>query len=136
MGQIVHTATGKGYGDQDGVCSEASSRLGIDKSLIFIDASGHKLSKFVHNMHPLDPKNQMEVLRVIREITTQASLATVMVIHDINLALRFCDRFLLMRNGDVIARGGLEAITAEALSTAYDMPMRIVDVDGIKMVVM
>ena len=84
----------------------------------------------------LDPKNQMEVLRVIREITTQASLATVMVIHDINLALRFCDRFLLMRNGDVIARGGLEAITAEALSTAYDMPMRIVDVDGIKMVVM
>ena len=84
----------------------------------------------------LDPKNQMEVLRVIREITTQTSLATVMVIHDINLALRFCDRFLLMRNGEVIARGGLEAITGEALSMAYDMPMRIADVDGIKMVVM
>ena len=84
----------------------------------------------------LDPKNQMEVLSVVREITTQASLATVMVIHDINLALRFCDRFLLMRNGEVVARGKTETITAEALSTAYDMPMRIVDIDGIKMVVM
>ena len=83
----------------------------------------------------LDPKNQMEVLNVVREITTQASLATVMVIHDINLALRFCDRFLLMRNGEVVASGGIDAITGEALSQAYDMPMRIVDFEGIKMVV-
>ena len=84
----------------------------------------------------LDPKNQVEVLSVVREITTQASLATVMVIHDINLALRFCDRFLLMRNGEVVARGRTETITAEALSAAYDMQMRIIDIDGIKMVVM
>ena len=84
----------------------------------------------------LDPKNQMEVLRVLRQITTQNALATVMVIHDINLALRFCDRFLLMRNGSVVAQGGINTITAEALSQAYDMPMRIVDIDGIKMVVM
>lgn len=84
----------------------------------------------------LDPKNQMEVLSVVREITTQASLATVMVIHDINLALRFCDNFLLMRNGEIIACGGAEAITDEALSIAYDMPMRIIDVGGVKMVVM
>ena len=56
----------------------------------------------------LDPKNQMEVLKVVRDITTQASLATVMVIHDINLALRFCDRFVLMRNGVIIACGGIK----------------------------
>lgn len=83
----------------------------------------------------LDPKNQMEVMQAVRDITTQASLATVLVIHDINLSLRFCDRFLLVRNGRVIAQGGPEAVTAETLSEAYDMPIRLVEIDGVRMVI-
>lgn len=83
----------------------------------------------------LDPKNQMEVLQVIRDITTQASLATVMVIHDVNLALRFCDRFVLMRNGTIVAQGGIEAVTDEALSETYDMPMRIAEIDSVKLTI-
>ena len=83
----------------------------------------------------LDPKNQMEVLQAVRDITTQTSLATVMVIHDVNLAVRFCDRFVLMRNGEIIARGGIDAVTNEALSRTYDMPMRIVDVDNTKLAI-
>jgi len=83
----------------------------------------------------LDPKNQMEVLQVVREITTQTSLATVMVIHDVNLALRFSDQFLLMRDGVVVAQGGPECVTNETLSQTYDMPMRLVDIDGVKMAI-
>lgn len=83
----------------------------------------------------LDPKNQMEVLQVVRDITTQASLATVMVIHDVNLALRFCDRFVLMRNGTVVAQGGIEAVTDEALSETYDMPMRIAEIGNVKLAI-
>ena len=83
----------------------------------------------------LDPKNQMEVLQVVRDITTQTSLATVMVIHDVNLALRFCDRFVLMRNGTIVAQGGIEAVTDEALSETYDMPMRIAEIDNVKLTI-
>ena len=83
----------------------------------------------------LDPKNQMEVLRVVREITTQTSLATIMVIHDVNLALRFSDVFLLMRNGQVVSQGGSEAVTAETLSQTYDMPMRVLEFEGTKLVI-
>ena len=83
----------------------------------------------------LDPKNQMEVLQVVRDITTQASLATVMVIHDVNLALRFCDRFVLMRNGTIVAQGGIEAVTDEALTETYDMPMRIAEIDNVKLTI-
>ncbi len=83
----------------------------------------------------LDPKNQMEVLQVVRGITTQASLATVMVIHDVNLALRFCDRFVLMRNGTIVAQGGIEAVTDEALSETYDTPMHIAEIDNVKLMV-
>ena len=83
----------------------------------------------------LDPKNQMEVLQVVRDITTRASLATVMVIHDVNLALRFCDRFVLMRNGTIVAQGGIKAVTDEALSETYDMPMRIAEINNIKLAI-
>lgn len=83
----------------------------------------------------LDPKNQMEVLQMIRDITTQTTLATVMVIHDVNLALRFCDKFILMRNGTIVAQGGIEAVTDEALSETYDMPMRIAEIDNVKMTI-
>ena len=83
----------------------------------------------------LDPKNQMEVLQVVRDITTRASLATVMVIHDVNLALRFCDRFVLMRNGTILAQGCIEAVTDEALSETYDMPMRIAEIDNVKLAI-
>ena len=83
----------------------------------------------------LDPKNQMEVLQVVRDITTQASLATVMVIHDVNLALRFCDGFVLMRNGTIVAQGDIEAVTDEALSETYDMPMHIAEIDNVKLTI-
>ena len=83
----------------------------------------------------LDPKNQMEVLQVVRDITTQASLGSVMVIHDVNLALRFCDRFVLMRNGTIVAQGGIEAVTDKALSETYDMPMRIAEIGNVKLAI-
>ncbi|MGN0262154.1 MAG: ABC transporter ATP-binding protein [Eggerthellaceae bacterium] len=79
----------------------------------------------------LDPKNQMEVLHVVREITREESIATIMVIHDINLALRFCDRFLLIRDGKVVAQGDRSVVTGESLSATYDMPFKVIEADGI-----
>ncbi|MEA5020912.1 MAG: ABC transporter ATP-binding protein [Gordonibacter sp.] len=83
----------------------------------------------------LDPKNQIEVLETVRSITRAGSLATVLVIHDINLALRFCDRFLLMRDGQVISQGGCEAVTNKTLSAAYDIPFCIDEVAGVPVAV-
>ncbi len=73
----------------------------------------------------LDPKNQMEVLELIRDITKKSSLATVIVIHDINLALRFSDQFLLMHNGKLVACGGKQVVNRETLTATYDYAMRI-----------
>lgn len=83
----------------------------------------------------LDPKNQLEVLRIVRDVTHRNNLATVLVLHDINLALRFCDRFMLVRDGAVVAQGGHETVTDETLSATYDAPFRIVDIDGVRIAV-
>ncbi|MDR2672396.1 MAG: ABC transporter ATP-binding protein [Coriobacteriales bacterium] len=83
----------------------------------------------------LDPKNQIEVLGVVQEITRSSSLATVLVLHDINLALRYCDNFLLLRDGRTVAYGGLEAVTDQTLMATYGHPLHVHRLDGTPVVV-
>lgn len=45
----------------------------------------------------LDPKNQYEMLSLVQKIAQQHQIAVAIVIHDINLALRYCDRFLFIK---------------------------------------
>lgn len=83
----------------------------------------------------LDPKNQLEVLDAMRSITQRGSLATVLVIHDVNLALRFCDTFLLMRDGMVVAQGGREAVDSETLFATYGIRFCVEQVAGVPVAV-
>lgn len=83
----------------------------------------------------LDPKNQLEVLEAVRSITRENALATVLVIHDINVALRFCDRFLLIRDGRIVAHGGREAVSDATLSATYDVSFKVTEVAGIPLAI-
>ena len=83
----------------------------------------------------LDPKNQLEVLEVVRRVTHEAGLASVLVLHDVNLALRFCDHFMLVRDGEVVAAGDRSVVTGEALTQTYGTPFKIVEVDGVPVAV-
>ena len=78
----------------------------------------------------LDPKNQIEVMRAVRDITVHEDIATVVVMHDINLALRFCDRFMLMRDGNIVVEGAREAVTPETLERTFDIAFHLVEVAG------
>jgi len=49
----------------------------------------------------LDIHNQYQVLQITRDLCREQNLTAMIVIHDLNLALRFCDRFLLLREGEV-----------------------------------
>lgn len=78
----------------------------------------------------LDIQNQYQVLQIVRDICHEQNLTAVVVIHDLNLALRFCDRFLLMRQGKVYACGGKEILTRQALLDVYHVDAQVVDVAG------
>ena len=64
------------------------------------------------------------------DIRNADSISAIIVIHDINLALRFCDRFLLMRKGQVYKYGDLSVLDSEALKAVYDVSAKIVEVGG------
>ena len=82
----------------------------------------------------LDIHNQYQVLKIVREICHKDGLSAIVVIHDLNLALRFCDRFLLLRQGQVYDAGDWQGLTPPALKQVYQVNGRVLDVEGRKMV--
>lgn len=73
----------------------------------------------------LDMKNQMDVIDTIKEIVKTRGIAVVVTMHYLNLALRFADKFLLLKDGEVFAAGGKEIITRENIKEVYDVEVEI-----------
>ena len=67
----------------------------------------------------LDLKNQYQVLQIVKDICHESGISAIVVIHDLNLALRFCDAFLLMQEGEVYRYGDTEILDREALLNVY-----------------
>ena len=75
----------------------------------------------------LDPAHQLEILNVLRMINEQQKKTIVMTLHDINLASRFSDRIIAMKQGQVIKEGTpAEVITAETLKQVFSIEAEIV----------
>ena len=78
----------------------------------------------------LDIQNQYQVLDIVRDICRTSSITAVMVIHDLNLALRFCDRFLLLKDGQVYRSGDSSILDRQALREVYGVDAHVVTVEG------
>ncbi len=83
----------------------------------------------------LDLKNQLEILGLVRDVVREHGVAALMTMHDLNLALRFADRFILMKGGAIHAAGGREVVTAETIRSVYDVPVTVEQCCGFPVVV-
>ncbi|MGC8717472.1 MAG: ABC transporter ATP-binding protein [bacterium] len=83
----------------------------------------------------LDLKNQIEVMRIIRESVKKNNISSIVVIHDINLALRFSDKFLLLKDNTIFAYGDINIITPENISSVYGVPVTIERIKDIPVVI-
>jgi iron complex transport system ATP-binding protein len=83
----------------------------------------------------LDPAHALQVLTLFRDLA-RAGRCVVVVLHDLTLAARFCDRLILMDSGAVAAEGApLEVLTPGNLARCYGIRADIMTVDGAPMVV-
>lgn len=74
----------------------------------------------------LDPRWQLEVFAVVRELATRCGSIALLAIHDLNLALRFCDRVVVLAGGEVLADDVPHvAMTPQVLRDAYGMEGRV-----------
>lgn len=83
----------------------------------------------------LDLKNQLEILGLVRDVVQDHRVAALTTMHDLNLALRFADRFILMKGGAIHAAGGPEVVTAETIGAVYDVPVSVERFSGYRVVV-
>ncbi|WP_305788702.1 ABC transporter ATP-binding protein [Symbioplanes lichenis] len=75
----------------------------------------------------LDIRYQHEVLQLVGQLETSA----VVVLHDLNLAARYCDDLVLLGNGGVVAAGTTDEVLDPAiLEPVYGIGIQRLDLEG------
>jgi len=68
----------------------------------------------------LDIGRQVEILDLLKGLCRDNNLAVLAALHDLNLAIQYCDRLVLINNGQIHVEGTpTEVITAENIATVY-----------------
>jgi iron complex transport system ATP-binding protein len=68
----------------------------------------------------LDVRHQLEVLEVVRAMTIQRQLTTVIVLHDLNAAARFADEVVILCDGRILDRGpSSKVLTVQNVAAAF-----------------
>jgi len=85
----------------------------------------------------LDVRNQLSIYRMMVRLAHEWPMAVVSVSHDVNLAARFADELVLLRDGAVVAAGPPgQVIRADVLGRTYDVEVELVNVGtGVPLVV-
>ncbi len=72
----------------------------------------------------LDVAHQHAAFDAIRALAADAGVAVVAILHDLNLAAAYADRVALLKDGRLLAVGGVdETLTEATLGEAFSMPM-------------
>jgi iron complex transport system ATP-binding protein len=73
----------------------------------------------------LDIHHQISMLDLLQEKSVTDRTAMVFVMHDINLALRYCTHFLLLfGDGEIALGGAAEVLTRDRLEHLYQHPLQ------------
>lgn len=76
----------------------------------------------------LDLAHQVDVLELVRRLPAEAGRTVVMVLHDLNLAARYADRLVALRDGRIVAAGApAEVITEELLAEVFGLAARVIE---------
>ncbi|MFC1992289.1 ABC transporter ATP-binding protein [Chloroflexota bacterium] len=68
----------------------------------------------------LDIGRQVEVLDLIRDLCREDNLVVLASLHDLNLAAQYCDRLILINNGQIHTEGTpSEVITSDTITSVY-----------------
>lgn len=78
----------------------------------------------------LDPKNQIEILNIVKKVTLTHNLITLMVIHDLHNALHFSDELLMLKKGKLLYKEPIENVDEKMLNETFDIECKIFKNEG------
>jgi iron complex transport system ATP-binding protein len=75
----------------------------------------------------LDVAHQVEVLDLLRDLNASQGTTIVMVLHELNLAARYADHLIAMRDGRISSAGApADVITREGVREVFGMDCRVI----------
>lgn len=74
----------------------------------------------------LDIAHQVEVLGLVRELSRKRDLCVVVVLHDPNMAARYCDELIALKDGRLLTRGTpSEIMLSDVLKDIFGVEMGV-----------
>ncbi|MBS6275083.1 MAG: ABC transporter ATP-binding protein [Actinomycetaceae bacterium] len=152
LGRAVYKKMFSGYSDSDkNLVEETIQLLGLqnlaEKAITEVSGGEHQramLARALVQSTPIllldEPTNHLDVFyqHQILQIVRKRKLSTVTVLHDLNLAARYCDQIAILNQGKIAAVGTpQEVLIPEILETIYRVKVkRIDDEDGIQLLML
>lgn len=89
-------------------------------------AQGAKTLLLDEPISALDVAHQVEVLGLVQQMCRETGMSAVIVLHDLNMAARYCDRVVALGGGRLILNGPVtDLMTPAALMQVYGLPMDV-----------
>ena len=74
----------------------------------------------------LDINHQIEVMKLVQDLAKSKGILIILISHDLNLSMRYCDKLLLLNDGEVYAHGTpTEVLTPEAIRKVYGVEAQV-----------
>ncbi|MBP1908703.1 ABC transporter ATP-binding protein [Methanolobus bombayensis] len=106
-------------------------KVGIARAI----AQNPKLLLLDEPTSSLDLKNQLEILDTVKEVVKKENVSAIMTMHDLNLAFRYSDKFLFLKNGTIFAAGRIEDVTSDTIREVYGVPVTIQNYQEVSVVI-
>ncbi|TCT15902.1 iron complex transport system ATP-binding protein [Bibersteinia trehalosi] len=76
----------------------------------------------------LDIAHQVEVMELIHKLSRELNLGVIIVIHDINLAARYCDHLVALHSGKLLAEGNAhQIVNSPSLKAIYGIELNVIE---------
>jgi iron complex transport system ATP-binding protein len=83
----------------------------------------------------LDPKHEFEIMELIKNLSKKMGKTVILTLHNLELAVKYSDNLIFMKEGEIIGSGKTSDILNEdILEKVYDLKMKIVEIDGKKII--
>jgi iron complex transport system ATP-binding protein len=74
----------------------------------------------------LDIKHEIEIMELLQRFSQQG-ISIVIAMHDINMAIRYANRFIMLKDKTIFAEGGKEIITKKNIEKLYNIKVHLVE---------
>ena len=84
----------------------------------------------------LDPRHETELLELVRKLAAEQRKTVLVTLHNLDMAVRYSDALVFLKEGRVVAAGPADAVlTEDLLARVYDIRMEILEHGGRRFIV-